>query len=373
MGYNMLSMSSKLERDIVVRRGRGKPDAPDVYFDENEAIAREVKGMLTLGGDSRIKYNKDDGILYFLSYPPLTETEISQQPKGVKAAKRRWTKHETLEEGLQAAAKVRDLHEKDTGDVALRTRRVIRLVSRISKSISTDLSSEEKRILREQAAALLVEAKFANAVKEEKKKIRDFVMASTDEEDSLGRPNEPRAHMYLGHTRNELKEQREFEEDTHDKNETIFEILFRERERYRLTFKQGIEEAKRVAALVRTGGIPRPEFKKSRNVLMEYFRKDFSRETIRLKPYSDAAVIAWFEIVGSPASKVDMAILEGFLGEGAARYKHIKPFNDLTHSGVKSILEGIVSRLETVLNEGDIALLPEEEKPTPFGLYGPKI
>lgn len=359
---------SRIERHIVrerVPRLPGQMGFEGVEFIErNPERSKLVGSFPNLNNHPKIRYNDENGKPYILYYPPVTG-----QPAGKKIAQREWREFDDVESALRAETKIRDLYDKDEGDVVARTKKVIRMVSSLSKQFMGHVSKEDLVEMEKLAAEVFVEEKFPNAVSEEKLEIFRQVLKAT-RKDIREQINPPRSEMILGHVRVELVRERIIEQITNQAHKGVVETLKRERAVERFMLAQAADYAEYVSRLRPGIGTP------LRNALpgiQDFFRRNMSHEIIRLKPYSDVAVESRFLVAGRADNLIDQAILKGYLGEQEAGRLVSFGMPQLRHLTVPNLhnrLLGIASKIRSVLSQGDINLLPEEQRPTPEGLFG---
>lgn len=359
---------SEIERHIIRKRATGlvgqiASEKPR-YTEKNPERSLMVRPYPHLNNNPKIKYNDENGMLYVLYYPPIAGKPVNEQ-----VAQREWREFDDVESALRAETKVRGLYDKSEGDVAERTKKVIRLVSLLARRFEGRVTEEELSDMEVFAAKVLVEEKFANAVKEEKQEVVHKVLSAA-RKDILGRINEPRSEMILGHARVDLVRERIVEEITHEAHKSVVETLLRERAVERFLLSEAADYAEHVSQLKPGIGTP---LKKGIEGIEDFFRRYMSHEVIRLKPYSDIAVESRFLVIGRAANKIDQAILKDYLGEEAASIllsHNPRQLRLMTPDMARARLAGIGNRIRSVLDLGDTNLLPEEKRPTPKGPYG---
>ena len=359
---------SQIERHIVRKRVPGLPGQMGFegveFIERNPDRSRLVESFPVLNNHPKIRYNDENGKPYILYYPPVTG-----QPAGKKMAQREWREFDDVESALRAETLIRDIYDKDDGDVAARTKSVIRMVSSLSKQFMGQVSKEDLMEMEKLAAKVFVEEKFANAVSEEKQMVVRQVLKAT-RKDIREQINPPRSEMILGHVRVGLVQERIVEQITNKAHKGVVETLKRERAVERFMLEQAADYAEYVSTLKPGIGSP---LRDALPGIEDFFRRNMSHEIIRLKPYSDVAVESRFLVAGRADNLIDQAILKGYLGEQeASRLLNfgVPQIRHITVSSFHNRLLGIASKIRSVLSQGDINLLPEEQRPTPKGLFG---
>lgn len=343
---------NNIERGVLKKRS-GTALATRVFGNkpyiepENPAKSREVRDLPSLiPNDHRIRFNPQ-GDVYIVSYRKKPQETTPRS---------RWGKYKDIEAAIRGAGYVREAYGMGSGEEIGKVRKVIDLV----KGLSSDLQKRgvtplDMGLMAQDAAAALVKSGFDTAVKFEKRQILEKIMSATNL-DRQNRVNPSRSRLILSHAWIDLIQELLVGQRIEDKYGSVRAKLIRSREFQRFLLSQAASYIEDAATL------RRGDHEEGRTIreLKAFAQRYLSNQFINTKPYSQVAAVSRYLIMttGTPLEKQNLA---KYIGEDAVIYD-VLPMSRLTPELRKRRLAGIKGRIERVLEDGEVALVPKDSK-----------